>query len=152
MRQIRAILFVAASTTLTLAPLNLKATTINDNEGDDNGDDDDDAPALSMDRVFEKDDGDGNVVTKEKRTQANEHSENAEVKIKRSFDHEVSKDDNESDDDPALDMEGSIETLNKDTELDTTSADQSFSAKSKQAQGFTADLILPNADPSAPER
>ena len=87
-----------------------------------------------MNRVFEKEDKDGDVVTKEKRTQANENSENAAVKITKSSDHEVNKDDS-NDDDPALILNRVVESEGGTvTEITRQSADQSSAAASEQEQ------------------
>ena len=75
---------VAASTMTLLAPVNA---------------------ALTLDRVFEKEDKDGDIVTKEKRTESNEHSSDAaEVTIDR--DLSVGEDEN---DDPANTWERTID-------------------------------------------
>ena len=86
-----------------------------------------------MNRVFEKEDKDGDVVTKEKRTQANENSENAAVKITKSSDHEVNKDDS-NDDDPALILNRVESEGGTVTEITRQSADQSSAAASEQEQ------------------
>ena len=120
-----AIASLIAVSTMTLAPMNLKATTDEDN----NDDDRDDGPALTMTRESTNPSG-----HKVKEIQSDEHSERAAVVREIDTDHEVNtdKDDDDERDDPALTLErvriDEDGTVNEETKVSNEKSSKSASS------------------------
>lgn len=123
---------VVATTMMTLAPMKLQASTQEDEDDDDR----DESPALTLTK--ESTNPSGRDV---KEIQSDEHSSNAEVKITRSSDHNVDKEDRN--DDPAhtgeIVFKEDGEVFKKITQ---ESAPQSSKAASTSADGASKTILL----------
>lgn len=126
-----AVIAIMLAATMTLAPFNVKATT-----GDIDESDDDDSPALTMTKKSSNPSGQQEA----KEIQSNENSENAAVKITKSNDHRVDKEDRS--DDPA--HTGNI-VFKEDgevvKEITQESASQSASSVSEGSEAATIPIF-----------
>ena len=108
---------------VTFAPMNLKATT---GDFDDGSDDDNDSPTLTMTKKSSNPSGE---KVREMRT--NDNSQNAAVKIERSMDHEVR---GEPSDEPAHTSTRTVERGDTVTEITRESAPQSSASGQHNTQ------------------
>ena len=112
-----AVIAIMLAATMTLAPVNLKASTDEDN--------DDDGPALTMKKKSSNPGGEKGIEI-----QSNENSENAAIEIKRSQDHDVR---GEPSDEPAHTSTRTVERGDTVTEITRESAPESSTASSHGA-------------------
>lgn len=111
---------VAATTTMTLTPMNLKATS-----DEEDNDDRDDSPALTMTKESTNPSGHDS-----KEIQSDEHSERAAAVLKIETDHKVKQD---STDEPAHKSERTVERGEESETTFQESAEQSSGAESTGA-------------------
>jgi hypothetical protein len=121
---------IAAITTMTLAPMNVKATTQEDEDNDDR-----DGDGALTQTITKTRDGEERL----KNIESNENSENAAVKLTQSKDHEVNtdRDDDARDDEPALTLERTRTVKDGEvTEETKESSEKSSKAPNLQIKWF----------------